>query len=185
MRVWRTGGACLLANGGACANDAQCASGFCVHTSATATGASGMFCEPVDCGACSYLANPTDTTCTNYNAQATSTIGPGGDSDQACNGSTSPAQWCDGNGNCKLQDGQPCTTTSECATSACNYVDQAGDKHAPYSSCGVCQFSVSASCINVNSCSGTRCGSGQLGTALWCDGSGNCTKTLADCGTIQ
>jgi len=93
-------GGCKLKNGETCTmlNGSQCASNFCVD---------GFCCNSscnMDCKSCDVAGS--EGTCSNELVL---------NDDGACMGNNT----CDGNGNCKLDNGQSCTMNSQCATNDC------------------------------------------------------------------
>jgi len=153
-------GFCGKAPGQPCATAAECGSHFCVD---------GVCCNNACSGTCQgctlALTNMASGTCANVKSGTE-------DSLPACNGPNA----CDGMGNCKFDNGQPCSTGGQCVSGSC------ADGVCCNSMCGnVCQ-----ACTNVltgaanGSCANITAGLEDTMPACngpsSCDGSGNCKK---------
>jgi hypothetical protein len=147
------------ADGLPCVGSNECGNGHCVDNVCCADTCLG------NCRACSAAkkGSGADGACGN--------VGAGLDPDGECGASND----CDGNGGCKLADGQVCAAGGDCATGFCPLQDHVCC-NAPCS--GLCE-----------ACTAAKKGSGQDGScgyvftgtnpdgecgALNCDGSGNC-----------
>jgi hypothetical protein len=148
------------ADGLPCAGANECSNGHCVDNVCCADACGG------NCRACSAAkkGSGADGVCGN--------VGAGLDPDAECGAVND----CDGNGGCKLADGQVCTVGGDCATGFCPLQDHVCC-NAPCS--GLCEACTAlkkgsgqdGSCGYVNS--GTD-PDGECAGVLNCDGSGNC-----------
>jgi hypothetical protein len=141
-------GVCKKINGGTCTMASQCISGNCVDGYCCNTSCSA------DCRACNVAGAL--GTCSNV-AQ--------GQLDGACSGANS----CDGNGTCKLNNGQMCSQAAQCSSGNC--VDGVCCNAACNADCRSCNVpGLLGTCSNVlqlvddGMCSGTNT----------CDGMGAC-----------
>ncbi|MEE8408149.1 MAG: hypothetical protein V3T05_00960 [Myxococcota bacterium] len=96
-------GVCLLDNGQSCTGDSACGSGNCECVNSSC---SGRECSAVAC-VCGYNTNGTTATC-----------------DGSLNSGTLDPEDCDGTsscfgGQCKAQDGQPCSADTNCGSNNC------------------------------------------------------------------
>jgi len=132
----------LLPNGEACSLAEECSSGFCADDSC---------CDTQCADACRSCATGTCAPVT------------GADDDPECAGDTT----CDGTGECKRKQGQPCVDAEECASGFCaDGTCCDGPCAAPCSSCvgGVCAAVTDGD--DVPECAGDTT----------CDGTGECKK---------
>jgi hypothetical protein len=135
---WCSGGACAprAGNGSSCSATDQCTSGNC---------ADGNCCTSACTGVCFNCASSSGTCSAVTNA----------DDPDTCTGTKT----CDGNGNCKLKNGQSCTAGSSCASGFC--VDGTCCSSACNGSCSSCA-NTSGNCAPVvsaddpDTCSGTK-----------------------------
>jgi streptogramin lyase len=178
-------GACKLKAGQACTATTQCASGFCPT-------ADGVCCNAACTGSC--LSCGTGTCAAVKSA----------DDADTCTG----ASTCDATGTCKLQQGQACTTATQCASGFC--ADGVCCNAACTGSClscasGTCTAVTNATdpgtCDSPNSCDGSSvcqappalkpigasCGGGSECASTFC-ADGHCCNTACNglcqaCGT--
>lgn len=111
-------GACEAANGTACTLASQCQSGNCVDNYCCNSACSSL------CQACNVSNNI--GTCTNV---------PLNQDDGTCTGTT---QSCNGLGECKKEQGQSCSNTSDCLNSTNVCVDGVCCENACLSTCWAC-----------------------------------------------
>ena len=140
--------ACLLENGQSCSNNNECASGVC-DTLGSNT------CEPADvCG--------------------NGTL----DSGEACDdGGTANGDGC--NATCELENGEPCTNNSQCASNACDTLGS--NTCEPANTCGNGTVESGEACDDGGTQNGDGCNSScELENGEPCTNNSQCASNVCD-----
>lgn len=153
-------GACKKANGKTCAAGSECATSYCID---------GYCCDSTCTGTCKA--------CNVSQKLGTCSSVPSGQDDP--NGSTpcsSSTMSCNGQGSCKLDNAQPCSSDSNCVSDRC--IDGVCCSSSCSSTCKACNVPGSAgTCANIlfgadDANASTTC----VGATVSCNGSGSCKK---------